>query len=38
MAKMLKSVQKALKGEEVMSEELENLASALYNNAVPEAF
>jgi hypothetical protein len=38
MAKMLKSVQKALKGEEVMSEGLEQLASALFNNAVPGAF
>jgi dynein heavy chain len=38
MARMLKSVQKALKGEEVMSEELEGLATALFNNAVPAAF
>lgn len=38
MAKMLKSVQKALRGEEVMSEDLESLATSLFNNAVPAAF
>jgi len=38
MAVMLKDVQKALKGEVVMSEELEVLANSLFNNQVPGAF
>ena len=38
MAKMLSDVQKALKGEVVMSEELELLATSLFNNQVPAAF
>jgi dynein heavy chain len=38
MAVMLRDVQKALKGEVVMSEELEVLATALFNNQVPGAF
>jgi len=38
MAVMLRDVQKALKGEVVMSEELEILATSLYNNQVPDAF
>jgi len=38
MIVMLKDVQKALKGEVVMSEELEVLASSLFNNQVPGAF
>jgi dynein heavy chain len=32
MAKMLKDVQKALKGEVVMSEDLDKLASSMFNN------
>jgi dynein heavy chain len=32
MAKMLKDVQRALKGEVVMSEELDSLATSLFNN------
>jgi dynein heavy chain len=38
MARMLRDVQKALKGEVVMSEELELLATSLFNNQVPAAF
>jgi dynein heavy chain len=32
MAKMLKDVQKALKGEVVMSEDLDKLATSMFNN------
>lgn len=32
MAKMLKDVQKALRGEVVMSEELDKMATSLFNN------
>jgi len=35
---MLRDVQKALKGEVVMSEDLEVLATSLFNNQVPGAF
>jgi len=38
MARMLKDVQKALKGEVVMSEELDQLAMSMFNNQVPAAF
>lgn len=38
MAKMLKDVQRALKGEVVMSEDLDALAGSLFNNQVPAAF
>jgi len=38
MAKMLKDVQKALKGEIVMSEDLDALATSMFNNQVPAAF
>jgi len=38
MATMLKDVQKALKGEIVMSEDLDALASSMFNNQVPAAF
>jgi len=38
MAIMLKNVQKALKGEVVMSEDLDNLAASMFNNQVPGAF
>lgn len=38
MASMLRDVQKALKGEVVMSEELDNLATSMFNNQVPGAF
>jgi hypothetical protein len=32
MAKMLKDVQKALKGEVVMSEDLDKMATSMFNN------
>lgn len=35
MIKLLESVQLALKGEIVMSEDLENFGNSLYNNQVP---
>lgn len=35
---MLRDVQRALKGEVVMSEELDSLAGSLFNNQVPDAF
>ena len=35
---MLKDFQRALKGEVVMSEDLDKLASAMFNNQVPAAF
>lgn len=38
MHKQLKEVQKALKGEVVMSEDLEKLATSMFNNQVPAAF
>jgi len=38
MAKMLKDVQKALRGEVVMSEELDKMATSLFNNQVPDVF
>ena len=38
MAVMLKDVLRALKGEVVMSEELDKLATSMFNNQVPEAF
>jgi dynein heavy chain len=38
MARMLADVQKALKGEIVMSEDLDGLATSLFNNQVPAAF
>ena len=38
MEKMLKDFQRALKGEVVMSEDLDKLASAMFNNQVPAAF
>lgn len=38
MAKMLRDVQKALKGEVVMSEDLDALATSMFNNQVPDAF
>jgi len=38
MAKMLKDVQKALRGEVVMSEELDKMATSLFNNQVPDIF
>lgn len=38
MARMLKDVQKALVGEIVMSEDLDRMASSMFNNQVPEAF
>eukprot|EP00494_Astrolonche_serrata_P003936 UN03946 len=38
MIRMLKDVQKALIGEVVMSEELDALATGLFNNQVPAAF
>jgi dynein heavy chain len=38
MARQLKEVQKALLGEVVMSEELDNIATSLFNNQVPAAF
>lgn len=38
MARMLKDVQKALKGEIVMSEDLDALSTSLFNNQVPNAF
>ena len=38
MAVMLKDVQKALVGEVVMSEELDKMASSLFNNMVPDAW
>jgi dynein heavy chain, axonemal len=38
MAKMLKDVQKALVGEIVMSEDLDSMATSLFNNQVPDAF
>jgi len=38
MAKLLRDVQKALVGEVVMSEELELLATSLFNNQVPAVF
>lgn len=38
MAKYLKDVQKALKGEVVMSEELDKMAISLFNNQVPAIF
>jgi len=38
MAKMLKDVQKALRGEVVMSEELDKMATSLFSNQVPDIF
>lgn len=38
MARQLKEVQKALLGEVVMSEELDNVATSLFNNQVPGTF
>merc|ERR1712086_994193 len=38
MARLLRDVQRALKGEVVMSEELDQLATSLFNNQVPAAF
>lgn len=38
MARMLRDVQRALKGEVVMSEDLDALAGSLFNNQVPDAF
>lgn len=38
MARMLKNVQRALLGEVVMSEDLDHLATSLFNNQVPAAF
>jgi dynein heavy chain len=38
MAKYLKDVQKALRGEVVMSEELDKMATSLFNNQVPDLF
>ena len=38
MAKMLKDVQRALLGEIVMSDDLDSLATSLFNNQVPNAF
>lgn len=38
MAVQLVQVQKALKGEVVMSEELDFLSISLYNNQVPDSF
>lgn len=38
MAVMLKDVQKALVGEVVMSEELDKMATSLFNNMVPDAW
>jgi len=38
MAKYLRDVQKALRGEVVMSEELDNMATSLFNNQVPAIF
>lgn len=35
MQEMLANVQKAVKGEVVMSEDLENMATSLYDNQVP---
>lgn len=38
MARQLKEVQRALLGEVVMSEELDGVATSLFNNQVPGAF
>ena len=38
MARMLKDVQKALKGEIVMSEDLDALSTSMFNNQVPASF
>lgn len=38
MARMLKDVQRALLGEIVMSDDLDSLATSLFNNQVPNAF
>lgn len=38
MDRQLKEVQKALLGEVVMSEELDNVATSLFNNQVPASF
>lgn len=38
MHKMLRSVQLALKGEIVMSEDLDKLGTSMFNNQVPDAF
>ena len=38
MIRQLKEVQKALIGEVVMSEELEDIATAMFNNVVPGQF
>jgi len=38
MAKYLKDVQKALRGEVVMSEDLDKIATSLFNNQVPDLF
>lgn len=38
MAKYLKDVQKALKGEVVMSEDLDKMSTSLFNNQVPDIF
>ena len=38
MAKMLQDLQLALKGEIVMSEDLDALGAAMFNNQVPDAF
>jgi dynein heavy chain len=36
MADMLENVQKAVKGEVVMSEDLDKMATSLFNNQVPQ--
>ena len=38
MHRMLRSVQLALKGEIVMSEDLDKLGTSMFNNQVPDAF
>lgn len=38
MQKMMREVQRALKGEVVMSEDLDKLANSIFNNQVPAAF
>jgi dynein heavy chain len=38
MARMLKDVQKALKGEIVMSDDLDALSTSMFNNQVPKLF